>query len=181
MRIMPAVLYCIDNALSSDEAIDVIHKVGGLTHAHIRSNIACGLNYFVALALRNGDGTLAERLQSGLDKGFAFYEQYLADHENLEYYDRMRDLEAFASLPEGSIRSSGYVVDALEAVVWCLVNADSFETALLKVVNLGDDTDTVGAIAGGLAGLFYGYDAIPADWLAAIQRREWIEGLCEGK
>ena len=181
MRIMPAVLYCIDNALSSDEAIDVIHKVGGLTHAHIRSNIACGLYYFVALALRNGDDTLAERLQSGLDKGFAFYEQYLADHENLEYYDRMRDLEAFASLPEGSIRSSGYVVDALEAAIWALANSGSFDGALLKAVNLGDDTDTVGAIAGGLAGLFYGYDAIPADWLAAIQRREWIEGLCEGK
>ena len=95
-------------------------------------------------------------------------------------YDRMRDLEAFASLPEGSIRSSGYVVDALEAAVWSLVNADSFETALLKAVNLGDDTDTVGAIAGGLAGLFYTYDAIPEEWLAEIQRREWIEGLCAG-
>jgi len=72
------------------------------------------------------------------------------------------------------------VVDALEAAVWSLVNTDSFDDALLKAVNLGDDTDTVGAIAGGLAGLFYGYDAIPEDWLAAIQRREWIEGLCVG-
>ena len=43
----------------------------------------------------------------------------------------------------------------------------------------GDDSDTVGAIAGGLAGLFYGYDAIPKDWLSAIQRREWIESLCD--
>ena len=93
----------------------------------------------------------------------------------------MRDLEAFASLTEDSIRSSGYVVDALEAAVWALANSGSFDGALLKAVNLGDDTDTVGAIAGGLAGLFYGYDAIPEDWLAAIQRREWIEGLCESK
>ena len=93
----------------------------------------------------------------------------------------MRDLEAFASLTEDSIRSSGYVVDTLEAAVWALANSGSFEKTLLKAVNLGDDTDTVGAIAGGLAGLFYGYDAIPADWLAAIQRREWIEGLCERK
>ena len=73
------------------------------------------------------------------------------------------------------------MVDALEAAIWALANSGSFDGALLKAVNLGDDTDTVGAIAGGLAGLFYGYDAIPADWLAAIQRREWIEGLCEGK
>jgi len=72
------------------------------------------------------------------------------------------------------------VVDALEAAVWSLVNTNSFEDALLKAVNLGDDTDTVGAIAGGLAGLFYGYDAIPEEWLAEIQRREWIEGICVG-
>jgi len=181
MRIMPAVLYCIDNALSSDEAIDIIHKVGGLTHAHIRSNIACGLYYFMAAAVLNGDDNLTGRLQAGLDKGFAFYEQYLADHENLEYYDRLRELSSFMALPENSIRSSGYVVDALEAAVWALANSGSFVEALLEAVNLGDDTDTVGAIAGGLAGLYYGYDAIPEDWLAAIQRREWIEGLCESR
>ena len=181
MRIMPAVLYCCNLDLPAGDAIDIIHKVGGLTHAHIRSNIACGLYYFMASAVLSGDGSLTERLQMSLDRGFAFYEHYLADHENLEYYDRMRDLEAFASLPEGSIRSSGYVVDALEAAIWALANSGSFDGALLKAVNLGDDTDTVGAIAGGLAGLYYGYDAIPEDWLAAIQRREWIEGLCEGK
>jgi len=181
MRIMPAVLYCIDNAPSSDEAIDIIHKVGGLTHAHIRSNIACGLYYFMASAVLSGDGSLTERLQMGLDRGFAFYERYLADHENLEYYDRLRDLSRFMALPEDSIRSSGYVVDTLEAAVWALVNSGSFQDVLLKAVNLGDDTDTVGAIAGGLAGLLYGYDAIPGDWLEAIQRREWIESLCENK
>ncbi len=62
-----------------------------------------------------------------------------------------------------------------------LITTDSFESALLKAVNLGDDTDTVGAIAGGLAGLYYGYDAIPEDWLSAIKRREWIEDLCQIK
>ena len=70
-------------------------------------------------------------------------------------------------------------MDALEGAVWALANTDCFEGALLKAVNLGDDTDTVGAIAGGLAGLYYGYDAIPEDWLAALQRREWVESLCE--
>lgn len=49
---------------------------------------------------------------------------------------------------------------------------------MLKAVNLGDDTDTVAAIAGGLAGLYYGYEAIPREWLAVIKRKEWIEDLC---
>ena len=181
MRIMPAVLYCIDRKLPANEAIDIIHKVGGLTHAHIRSNIACGLYYFMASAILSGDVSLNDRLQAGLNTVFAFYEHYLADHENLDYYDRLRSLETFAALPEDGIHSSGYVVDALEAAIWALANSASFEETLLKAVNLGDDTDTVGAIAGGLAGVYYGYDAIPEDWLAAIQRREWIEGLCESK
>ena len=180
MRIMPAVLYCIDKGLGDKEAIQIIHKVGSLTHAHIRTNIACGLYFFMAQATLKGDGNLAERLQAGLCQGFAFYESFLSDHENLEYYDRLRDLHGFAALPSEKIFSSGYVVDALEAAVWSLVTTDSFEGALLRAVNLGDDTDTVGAIAGGLAGLFYGYDAIPEDWLKALQRREWIEGMISG-
>ena len=179
MRIMPACLYCCEQQLGDGEAVKLIHQVGSLTHAHIRANIACGLYYFIAKAILNGEGTLRERLQAGLDRGFAYYGNSLADQENVEYYDRLRDLAGFAALPPEKIRSSGYVVDALEAAVWSLANTSSFKEALLKAVNLGDDSDTVGAIAGGLAGLYYGYQSIPADWLEAIQRRDWIEKLCE--
>ena len=183
MRIMPACLYCSvmeSSGMYSDrDAIDVIHSVGGLTHAHIRSNIACGLYFFMAKYILFREGSLQERIQEGLTQGFALYESYLADKENLHYYDRLKDLEAFKSLPADKIKSTGYVVDALEAAVWSLITTDSFDQALLKAVNLGDDTDTVGAIAGGLAGLYYGYDSIPEDWLSAIKRREWIEEMCE--
>ncbi|WP_278246772.1 ADP-ribosylglycohydrolase family protein [Butyrivibrio sp. AD3002] len=71
------------------------------------------------------------------------------------------------------------MVDSLEAAIWCLATTGSFEECELKAVNLGEDTDTIGAIAGGLAGIFYGYDAIPSDWLEVIQRREWIEERCD--
>ncbi|MCR4764351.1 MAG: ADP-ribosylglycohydrolase family protein, partial [Lachnospiraceae bacterium] len=73
-----------------------------------------------------------------------------------------------------------YVVHALEAAIWSLLQSDTIKDALLCAVNLGDDTDTVAAIAGGLAGLYYGYDAIPRGWLDVIQRREWIEEMCAG-
>ena len=127
----------------------------------------------------NAEGPLCERLKAGLERGFEFYEAFLADKDNLRPYDRLQDPDAFAAVPEGRIKSSGYVVDTLEAAVWSLITTDSFEQALLKAVNLGDDTDTVGAVTGGLAGLYYGYDRIPAEWLSAIKKREWIEGLCE--
>jgi len=182
MRIMPACIYCTvmetSGMYSDRDAIDAIHSVGGLTHAHIRSNIACGLYFFMAKQILFREGSLQERMQEGLTQGFAFYESYLADKENLHYYDRLRDLDAFKALPADKIKSTGYVVDALEAAVWSLITTDSFDQALLKAVNLGDDTDTVGAIAGGLAGLYYGYDSIPENWLSAIKRREWIEDMC---
>ena len=185
MRILPACIYCsvmeTSGIYSDRDAIDVIHSVGGLTHAHIRSNIACGLYFFMVKQILIGEGPLQERMREGLTQGFAFYESRLADKENLHYYDRLRDLTAFKSLPAEKIKSTGYVVDALEAAVWSLITTDRFDQALLKAVNLGDDTDTVGAIAGGLAGLYYGYDTIPENWLSAIKRREWIEEMCRIK
>ena len=184
MRILPVCIYSSEmkskGEFTDSDAIKTVHAVGSLTHAHIRSNIACGLYFFMVHQILTGNGSLKERLQEGLTQGFAFYELFLTDKENLHFYDRLRDLSAFAATSVDRIRSSGYVVDTLEAAVWSLITTDSFESALLKAVNLGEDTDTVGAVAGGLGGLFYGYDAIPEDWLAAIKRREWIEEMCGG-
>ncbi|MBQ4509319.1 MAG: ADP-ribosylglycohydrolase family protein, partial [Clostridia bacterium] len=77
------------------------------------------------------------------------------------------------------IKSSGYVVDTLEASIWCLLNTKSYEECVLKAVNLGEDTDTVGAVTGGLAGILYGYDAIPSEWLNSLVKKEMIEKMCE--
>lgn len=174
MRIMPICLFALE--FDTEEAVGMVHEVAGLTHNHIRGLIGCGLYYFMVKAIvEYHQGGLKERLQHGLDEGFAFYER----NADLRYYERLRDLDKFAETPENEIKSSGYVVDSLEAAVWGLITTESFENALLKVVNLGDDSDTVGAICGGLAGLYYGYDAIPCEWLKEIKRREWIEGICD--
>ena len=66
------------------------------------------------------------------------------------------------------IKSSGYVIDTLEAVIWCLLNTNNYKDAVLKAVNLGDDTDTVAALTGGLAGLVYGLESIPEKWIDYI-------------
>ena len=182
MRIMPACLYCYEKkhkGMSEIEAIDTIHKVAGLTHNHLRGQIACGLYYFMVCEILDGTGILNERLQMGLDKGFAFYEKDITNKVELAYFSRLRDLKRLKDTSVDDIRSSGYVVDSIEAAVWSLITTGSFKDCELKAVNLGGDTDTIAAIAGGLAGLYYGYEAIPQDWLAVIQRREWIESMCE--
>jgi len=91
-----------------------------------------------------------------------------------------RILEAnIQELPEESINSSGYVIDTLEAGLWCFLNSKSYEETVLKAVNLGDDTDTTGAVAGGLAGLYYGLAGIPERWLNRLARKDDIMDLAQ--
>ena len=178
MRILPACLYAYEQKLRDEAAVRIIHEVSGLTHNHLRAKIACGLYYFCVCAVLDESGTLAERLQQGMDRGFAFYRGDLHNLTELSCYGRLKDLKEFAHAPEEKIKSSGYVVNSLEAAIWCLITTDSFRACELKAVNLGGDTDTIAAIAGGLAGLYYGYESIPKDWLDVIRRRDWIEELC---
>ena len=72
------------------------------------------------------------------------------------------------------IKSTGYVIDTLEAALWAVGTTDSFEAAILKAVNLGDDADTVGAVAGQLAGARYGMACIPEDWRKTLVQFEEI-------
>ncbi|MXZ51722.1 MAG: ADP-ribosylglycohydrolase family protein, partial [Acidimicrobiaceae bacterium] len=62
------------------------------------------------------------------------------------------------------IRGTGYVVDTLESVLWAFFHTEDFRQGALKVVNLGDDTDTTGAIYGQIAGAHYGAESIPTEW-----------------
>jgi len=182
MRILPVCLYGYEQkkrgAVSKEKALEMVHRVSALTHAHLRSKMACGIYYFLVKAVLECEGNLQERLQKGVDEAKAYYEREIDNLSELTYFGRLFDMDAFKMTEEDKIGSSGYVVDSLEAAVWGLLTTESFKEALLKVVNLGEDTDTIAAIAGGLGALYYGYENIPAEWLEVIQRREWIEELC---
>ena len=181
MRIMPVCLYAYElqknQRLSDGDAVTLIHTASGLTHNHIRSKIACGLYYFCVRAVLDGEGSLADRLQSGIDQGWTFYKDTLEDKRELFFYNRCRRIHSLKETPEKDIFSGGYVVASFTAALWCLLNTDSYRDCVLQAVNLGFDTDTTAAITGGLAGLYYGYHDIPEEWLQKIARREWIEGL----
>lgn len=182
MRILPVCLYLYEKqkaeSLPDEEVISMIHDVSALTHGHVRSKIACGLYFFLVRSILENAGSLTDALQKGLDEGFAYYEKSEETAEELRKYTRICDLETFKNLPEEEIESSGYVVASLEAALWCLEKSESYAEATLRAVNLGKDTDTVAAIAGGLAGLYFGYAGIPEEWLKEIRKREWVEGMC---
>lgn len=183
MRIMPVCLYAHENVnaeiITEDEAVEMIHKVSALTHNHLRSKIACGIYYFLVKAIIDEKGELQARMQIGMDDARSFYMKDVSNLTQLAYYGRMADLEEFKAVTREEIRSSGYVVDSIEAAVWSLINTSSLEGALLKAVNLGKDTDTVAAIAGGLGGLFYGYESVRESWRADVVKGKEIRERCE--
>ena len=83
----------------------------------------------------------------------------------------------FIDKSEAQLRGSGYCVDSLEAALWCFFQTDSFEAAVLRAANLGDDADTTAAIVGQIAGAYYGVEAIPAAWRAPLAMRSDIEEM----
>ncbi|MGD2122647.1 MAG: ADP-ribosylglycohydrolase family protein [Gemmatimonadota bacterium] len=84
---------------------------------------------------------------------------------------------SYAGKPEAEIRGTGYVVESLEAALWCFQRTTTFEQAVLAAANLGDDADTTAAVTGQIAGAFYGMEGIPERWLEKLAMREVIEGL----
>ena len=134
-----------------------IRDVSAITHGHKISCDACVCFVRVAQALMQGV-ELREAIRANAPGGEAF--EFLAD---------------VLDWPESRVRSGGFVLDTLGAAFWCLANTASYEECVLKAVNLGEDTDTTACVAGALAGIVYGYDAIPASWIETLRAKDLIE------
>ncbi|MCU0434811.1 MAG: ADP-ribosylglycohydrolase family protein [Bacteroidia bacterium] len=175
MRILPLVFY-IHNKPAA-ERFDITRRVCSLTHGHIRTAIAC--HYFLDFAsgIINGEKPqeVYFRLQKELPPVFA---QLALPEEEVRLFIRLLEGN-IALLHEDDIQSSGYVLHSLEAAIWCLLTTTTYRDAVLKAVNLGHDTDTTGAITGGICGLYYGKEGIPPHWLDMLVRRNDIEHLAQ--
>jgi ADP-ribosyl-[dinitrogen reductase] hydrolase len=75
------------------------------------------------------------------------------------------------------VRGTGYVVESLEAALWCFYQTNTFEAAVLQAANLGEDADTTAAICGQIAGAYYGESGIPLKWLERLFMRAEISSL----
>lgn len=193
MRIHPVVLaklYGENDGANLYANISEVRTASALTHAHPRSRLACIIYYFVLRELVKTP--CKQSIVNGLRNAKLFYEDcsegakekmgkdyicFIAERSELGAYGRLFD--GIGKLPRDEVQSDGYVVHTLEASIWCLLTTESYAECVLKAVNLGHDTDTTGAVAGGLAGALYGYDAIPLEWRNTLIKREYIEQLCD--
>jgi ADP-ribosyl-[dinitrogen reductase] hydrolase len=170
MRITPASIYFSKE--SDDELMERMREVSGITHRHFRSVFSC----FVF-----------SKFISSLLQGIEKREAYLQSMEEINRYIQTKDfnpdeIKLFKRLLSGGltdegedrIRSSGYVLHTLEASIWCFLHTNDYREAVLKAVNLGEDTDTTGCVTGAIAGLYYGKESIPQDWIEALARKEDI-------
>lgn len=131
----------------ADATDNEVRAVSAITHAHATSTEACVGMVGAVRSLISGKRAREVALAYGVDP----------------------------DKPRGAIRSSGYVRHTFEAALWCLANTASYRDCVLLAVNLGDDTDTTGAVAGALAGILYGMDGIPAEWLEVLRGKDIIE------
>lgn len=163
MRILPlAFVDCSD---------DEIRQVSGITHDHWISKEACVIYVNVIKRYLSQDCPYSEMKR---------LEDIIREiPEYPEPFDRLCKLD---EMTEDDIKSSGYVVDTLEAALWCILQEDkkdtwkkSYADCLLRAVNLGDDADTVAAVTGGLAGIIYSFDSIPDDWVWKIRNNKLIQ------
>lgn len=147
MRVLPLAFLDVDDS--------EILKVCGITHSHFISNEACLIYIHVLRKLPN------EKLENIL--------------KEMTFTKDFSQLKKLKDLKEEDINSTAYVVDTLISTFWCLIHSNSYETALLKALNLGGDTDTICALVGGSAALIYGIDNIPKKWLNKIIDNDLIE------
>lgn len=126
-----------------------VKAVSAITHAHPVAEWSC-------VALCEILGVLKEHSRAGIDEVWQRY-------------------GFIAALPRDEVKSGGYCVHTLAAAIWCLCNTSGYRDCVLAAVDLGDDSDTTAAVAGALAGVAYGYDAIPPEWLDQLRGKAVIE------
>lgn len=128
---------------------EIIDRVAALTHNTSRSKFACEMYIKICQSLIT-TGTL------DLDDPYFI---------------------TISNIPRERIRSTGYVLDSLVAALWCFLTTDSYDECVLAAVNLGNDTDTIAALAGALAGIKYGYEDIPVNWINRLANKKLIDQI----
>ncbi|MDZ7671942.1 MAG: ADP-ribosylglycohydrolase family protein [Halanaerobiales bacterium] len=115
---------------------------------------------------------------NGKDKNFLIGDVY----KNMDLDERVLDRVKgdFKNKDRKDINSDAFVLNTLEASLWCFYNSDDYESAVKLAVNLGGDTDTTAAVTGQMAGSFYGSSSIPKDWINKLAKKELILSLIRG-
>jgi len=181
MRIAPLAFSIVNEP--QDKRYEITSWFSAITHAHPISIISCIIyvEYLIKL-LSGGDKFMAfeatqREATDALTRGKLnkYYSNDISDY----FMPLIFPGNKWQLCDEGDIKSGGFVVDTLKASIWCFLTTDNYRDAVLKAVNLGNDTDTTAAVTGGLSGAYYGFsdNGIPQKWIEGLARHEAISDL----
>ena len=167
MRMLPIALYCFYNKMEDNDIINIVRNTSSITHAHEISIIGCYMYVkYIIFILSKNNKTESYKLLQKIDYS-------IFNKDNIDLYERIiKDDISRYSLD--TIKSTGFVVDTLESVLWVILNTENFNEAIIGSVNLGGDTDTNAAITGSIAGILYGYDSMNKKWIKDIKNKELL-------
>jgi ADP-ribosylglycohydrolase len=171
MRMLPIALYCFYKNIKDDnEIFTLVKNSSSITHAHDISILGCYIyvRYVISL-LETKNKISSYNFIKKLDYSM-FIEEGKLEYSRILFSD-------ISTLNINDINSSGYVVDTLESVFWIVLNCISYNESIIGAINLGGDTDTIGAITGSIAGILYGYDNISKRWLSKLKNKDYIDEI----
>ena len=168
-RMIPLAWLLVDSPIES--VVERTAEISRITHAHKRALVAAATYTVMAIHLihRRAPADAYARTCADICGHFG-------DEPELSHYTRLLG-GGLGSVGEEQIESTGYCVHGLETVIWSLLQTGSFGEAVLLAANLGGDTDTNAALTGGLAGIFYGVEAVPKDWIEVLVKKKEIMKL----
>lgn len=172
MRMFPVAYYAYYKKLDKKDIYELVKNMSSLTHGHEISILGCYIYVLYTIELLLGIDKY-EAYDDIKKEDYSFFEK-----EALKAYERILN-DDISMLTVDDIKSSGYVVDSLEAALWVTLKSKNYVESIIGSANLGEDTDTIAAITGSMTGVIYGYKDIPEDWLSKIARREYLENLCD--
>lgn len=171
MRMLPIALYCFYKNIKDDnEIFTLVKNSSSITHAHDISILGCYIyvRYVISL-LETKNKISSYNFIKKLDYSM-FIEEVKLEYSRILFSD-------ISTLNINDINSSGYVVDTLEAVFWIILNCSNYNESIIGAINLGGDTDTIGAITGSIAGILYGYDNISKRWISKLKNKDYIDEI----
>lgn len=172
MRISP--LIPLLDGCSFRKKQEMISDIVTMTHGNELNVIAC---QFYCLYMEQLWENKTKRIS--LDNILALFDTIYGDvvEWNIIHNAITRSTLEVRTKGLAKVPATGYVVDTLSASIYCLVKAENHKDAVLMAVNLGDDTDTTAAVTGSMAGLYFGYDDIPKEWIDKLLNKELINHL----
>ena len=171
MRMLPIALYCFYKNIKGDnEIFTLVKNSSSITHAHDISILGCYIyvRYVISL-LETKNKISSYNFIKKLDYSM-FIEEVKLEYSRILFSD-------ISTLNINDINSSGYVVNTLEAVFWIILNCSNYNESIIGAINLGGDTDTIGAITGSIAGILYGYDNISKRWISKLKNKDYIDEI----